>query len=169
MAIAERILKKFNLFIEAKGFAGQVDELQLPKLALKTEDYQAAGMDAPLAIEVGMEKLESTVTLASYDPDVISLFGLAEGNDVALQARGALESLDGSVEPVVVTLRGKITSMEFDPWKPGATSKLKFTLSVRYYAYTQGGRPIHEIDIRNFKRVVDGSDQLEQIRNAIGL
>lgn len=169
MAIADRLLKKFNLFIEAKGYAGEVDELQLPKLAIKTEDFQGGGMDAPMEIDVGVEKLNATISLTGYDPDVIASWGLAEGNDLQLQARGALESADGSVEAVVVTMHGKINGLEMDPWKPAATSKLKFTINCRYYAYRQDGRTLIEIDIKNFKRVINGVDQLAGMRSAIGL
>lgn len=169
MSLADRILKKFNLFIEAKGFAGNIDEIQLPNLTVKTEDFQGGGMDAPIEIDVGMEKLNTVVTLTGYDPDIIASWGLAEGNELQLQARGALESADGSVTPVVITMRGKIHNLERDPWKPAASSKLKFTVNCRYYKEEQGGEALVEIDIKNFKRLINGVDQLARMRAAIGV
>ncbi|SMG63879.1 Phage major tail tube protein, partial [methanotrophic bacterial endosymbiont of Bathymodiolus sp.] len=53
------ILKNMALFVDGRGFAGNVEELTLPKLTLKTEEFRNGGMDAPIEVEMGMEKLES--------------------------------------------------------------------------------------------------------------
>ena len=37
-----RILKNFNLFVDGRGYAGRVDEITLPKLTIKTEEFQGA-------------------------------------------------------------------------------------------------------------------------------
>ena len=50
------ILKNMSLFVDGRGYAGNVDELNLPKLALKTEEFRGGGMDAPIEIDMGMEK-----------------------------------------------------------------------------------------------------------------
>ena len=34
------ILKNMSLFVDGRGYAGNVDELNLPKLALKTEEFR---------------------------------------------------------------------------------------------------------------------------------
>jgi P2 family phage contractile tail tube protein len=44
-----------------------VEELTLPKLTLKTEEFRNGGMDAPIEVEMGMEKLESEFTLTRFD------------------------------------------------------------------------------------------------------
>jgi len=46
-----KILKNFNVFVDGRGYAGKIDEITLPKLTIKTEEYRAGGM--------GMEKLEA--------------------------------------------------------------------------------------------------------------
>lgn len=168
MAIADRLLKKFNLYVEAQSFLGQAEEIQLPKLAIKTEDFLAAGMDAPVSVDLGMEKLETTITLTGYNPDILSVFGWSEASGlIKLEAKGALESADGTVEAVSVVMHGKIITLETDPWKPGATSKVKFTMNLRYYRLRVGARVVHEIDLLNMRRVIDGGDQLAEIRAAI--
>ena len=40
-----RVLKNMNLFVDGRGYAGRIDEIQLPKLTLKTEEHRAIGMD----------------------------------------------------------------------------------------------------------------------------
>ena len=59
-----RVLKNMNLFVDGRGYAGRIDEIQLPKLTLKTEEHRAGGMDLPVEIDLGMEKLEAELTIA---------------------------------------------------------------------------------------------------------
>jgi P2 family phage contractile tail tube protein len=165
MAAADNILKNFNLFVASVGYAGNIDELQLPNLTLKVEEYRAGGMDAPVEIDQGLEKMEVSGTLSKVDEAVLNSFG----KSVDLTARGALQSLGGEVTPVEVRMTGLIKTIEHGAWTPGAKATVKFTGTLSYYKYTQGGRVIHEIDVQNFKRIVNGVDQLAEQRRALGL
>lgn len=169
MATASNILKNFNLYVDGRGFAGVVDELQLPTLGLVVEDFRAGGMDASVAVEMGQEKLEASFVLSGYEENVLNLWGMGQGQTVPLVARGALESLDGAVTPVMVYMNGTIRSMEPGAWKAGEKSTISFTMDLRSYKYTQGGRTINNIDIPNMVRIVNGTDRLAAQRNAIGI
>ena len=70
-----RVMKNMNLFVDGRGYAGRIDEIQLPKLTLKTEEHRAGGMDLPVEIELGMEKLEAEMTFSDYDPELSSCLG----------------------------------------------------------------------------------------------
>lgn len=166
---ARDVLKNLNLFVDGRGYAGQINEYTPPVLTVQTEDYRGGGMDAPEALDMGMEGLETSFDLVSYDRDVLALFGVAEGNEVPFVARGALESVDGTVRPVVHTMRGKITVIDSGTWTPGQKPSLKVTLRLHYYKMEHDGRTVHEIDIRNMKRVINGTDRLAKIRAAIGM
>lgn len=37
-------------------------------------------MDAPIALDMGMEALEASFVLTAYDADVLALWGVAEGS-----------------------------------------------------------------------------------------
>ena len=82
-----KILKNFNLFVDGRGYAGRVDEITLPKLTIKTKEFQGAGMSAPVEIDLGMEKLEMDMTFSEYDPELFKLFGLTNGSEVAFTIR----------------------------------------------------------------------------------
>jgi P2 family phage contractile tail tube protein len=169
MATASNLLKNFNLYVDGRGFAGVVDELQLPTLGLVVEDFRAGGMDASVAVEMGQEKLEASFVLSGYEENVLNLWGIGQGTTVPLVARGALESLDGAVTPVVVYMNGTIRSMEPGAWKAGEKSTITFTMDLRSYKYTQAGRTINDIDVPNMVRIVNGTDRLAAQRNAIGI
>lgn len=169
MSAASQILKNFNLSVDGRGYAGNIDEVQLPTLAVKNEEYRAGGMDAAVELDMGMEKLETTFKLSRFSPDLLALFGLGPQGTVQLTFRGAVESLDGTVEPVNVYMAGTIDAATPDSITPGAKAGWQFKMSVRAYRYEQNGVTIHDIDVVNMKRVIGGVDRLSKIRASIGL
>ncbi len=162
------ILKNMALFVDGRGYAGNCEELTPPKLTMKTEEFRNGGMDAPVEIEMGMEKLEASFTLTRFDASVLKLFGLAPGNVTPLTFRGAVESEDGTTRAVVINLRGKLRELDPGSWKPGDKATLKAAVAVRYYKLTHDGVVIHEIDPVNMVRVINGVEQLAGQRAALG-
>ena len=161
-----KILKNFNLFVDGRGYAGRVDEITLPKLTIKTEEFQGAGMSAPVEIDLGMEKLEMEMTFSEYDPELFKLFGLTNGSEVAFTIRGALEG-NGSTTPVVVNVRGYFKELDFDSWTPAEKATLKCSVACNYYKLAIDGVELVEIDPINMIRNVNGSDQLSKLREAL--
>jgi len=169
MAIAS-VLKDCNLFAVGKGYAGKVDEINLPKLTIKMDEYRAGGMDAPTEIDMGMEKLESDFTLGEFDADVLKLFGIQVGAAQSFRVMASIMNpTTGAAVPVVVMLRGRVKESDMGTWKPGEAAKLKITLAVNYYKYTQAGTDLVEIDVEGMKRVINGVDQLAQTRTNLGI
>ena len=121
-----KVLKGFNLFIDGQGYAGLVEEVNLPRLDLKMDEIYNGGMDAPLDVEMGMSKLECDFTLSEYNTDVIKLFGLRDGTgaQLSLNMRGALDGEDGVV-PVVVNVTGAMKDLDMGGFKSGEKAPLK--------------------------------------------
>jgi P2 family phage contractile tail tube protein len=169
MATASDILKNFNLFIDGKGYAGVIDELELPKIELKYEDFRAGGMDAPIKIEMGQEAMECSITLSGHNEEALILWGVEPGNLIPLVARGALESFGKSAVPVVVNMSGRVRGIEYGNWKAGEKSTIKLTIDVFTYKYTQNNKVLHEIDVLNMIRIINGKDRLAEQRAALGI
>lgn len=167
MSAASNILKNFNLYIDGRSYAGNADEVQLPALNIVGEDYRAGGMDAPVELDMGMEKLEATFTLSKFDADVDKLF--ASPGYINLTFRGAVESLDGVVKAAVVKLRGKIHGIETGAATAGAKAAKTYRVPLVAYSYELDGVAIHDIDVLNMKRIIGGVDRLAAQRKAIGL
>lgn len=167
MSAASNILKNFNLYVDGRGFAGNVDEVQLPALSIVGEDYRAGGMDAPIELDMGMEKLESTFKVSKFDENLDKL--LSTGGFINLTFRGAVESMDGAVKAAVIKMTGKIHSIETDTATPGAKTAKTYRVPLVSYSYSLDGDTIHDIDVRNMKRVIGGVDRLAAQRRAIGL
>jgi len=163
-----KILKNFNAFVDGRGYAGRVDEVVLPKLTVKTEEHRAGGMDAPVEIDMGMEKLECELTFAEYDIELFRLFGLTDGNSVSLTLRGAIQA-DENAEPVIINLRGSFREVDAGTWKAGDKATLKCMMTARYYKLNINGADVIEIDAENMIRIINGIDQMATVRGAIGL
>jgi P2 family phage contractile tail tube protein len=163
-----KILKSFNLFIDGRGYVGLVEDITLPKLSAKMTELHTGGMDMPLDMELGMDKLECSFSLCEYDIDAISQFGLNNGAQVPLTLRGALDNEEG-VTPIVITLQGAWKELDFGNWKAGDKPSLKVNVTARYYKLEVGGEEMVEIDVPNMVRKIKGVDQLEATRAAIGI
>lgn len=166
---AEQIRKNINLFVDGKGHAGKIDNFRAPALAIKAEELRMGGMDVPIDIKMGLEKMTSGFALFSYSADVLALFGVANGQTVAFVAREALEDFDGTVTPVVHTMRGRILSMDAGESKAGDVSTLQFEMSLTYYKLQHGGRVVQEIDPINMIHIANGVDVLAAQRSALGM
>lgn len=169
MAQIPRVLKNFTLTIDGRGQAGTISTLTLPVLTTQMEDFRGGGMDAPVGIDMGMEKLETSFALFEYNPDILALYGLADGAATQLTARGAMRRDGEAAVAMVVNMTGVIKSFDPGDWEAGAQTTATFAMDLRYLKITAGGRELVEIDVVNMIRRINGVDQLESIRTAIGV
>lgn len=168
MSAASQILKNFNIYVDGRSYAGNCDEVQLPALSVVGEDYRAGGMDMPVEIDMGMEKLELTFKLSKFDASAQGLFGT--GVSIPLTFRGAVEDLNGAVKALVVQVFGKVHGLETDAVSGGGGKVgQSFRMALTAYTYTLDDVVVHDIDALNMKRVINGVDRLAAQRAAIGL
>lgn len=163
-------LKNFNLFNDGNSYMGVVDEVKLPKLSRKMEDFQGGGMVAPVEIDLGNEKLELEFTGGGFIEDVIKQYGATKASAVLLRFAGAYQRDDtGDVKAVEIVVRGR--HKEIDPGDAKVADKGKFSVksALSYYKLTVDGVTIIEIDVLNFIFNVNGVDMLAAQRKAIGL
>jgi len=163
------ILKNFNLSIDGRGYAGELGDYTPPSPSIAAEEYRGGGMNGPIDIDMGQEKMTSTAVLRNYSADVLSLWGVAPGRLIQFTARGALESEDGTVTPVLHNMRGKLLQPDRGTWSPGQSATLTLNWSLEYFKETIGGKEITEIDVVNMVRIIDGVDYLAEQRAALGI
>lgn len=162
-------LRKFVIFVDGFGKLGDCESATLPTLTLKMEEFRGGGMDTPVEVELGTERLEFSFTMTGYDEQVIEKWGLFPGNQKAFTLRGSLSSHSGQTSHVICNMRGIIKEIEFPEWSAGEKSTVQFTIALDYYKLSKGDRVMIELDIENVRRVVGGVDQLENDRIALGL
>ncbi|MFK7701361.1 phage major tail tube protein [Pseudomonas caspiana] len=169
MSMIPQVLFNLNLFVDGVSFNGDVASLTLPKLTLKTEEHRAGGMDAPIEMDMGMEKGEASFVTVGVRRKSLKYFGLADGTAFNGTFRGAFKGLRSTVVPVVVTLRGMLKEVDMGDWKPGDKAEIKHAVALTYWKVEVDGLVMYEIDPLAMVRVVDGVDQLAAVRSALGL
>ena len=107
--------------------------------------------------------------VAGTDAGTLKSWDLGSSEPVPLTFRGAVQDGDGTVRAVVMRMRGIIREADFGTWKPGEKAPLKVMVALRYYKLEIDGEVIYEIDAENMIRIVDGTDQLEAQREALGI
>lgn len=168
MAI-QHVLSNLSAFVAGKGYLGRVSEFTPPKLAPIVRDYKAGGMGAEVAIPMGaVEKLEASFTITGYDPDLFTQFAVVPGRLVPLRFTGAMVDYDGTCRPIEITLRA-VLAFEPDAWKPTEASDLKISAMVHYYKLDIERRTLVELDPVNMVAVINGQDQLQAVRAALGV
>ncbi|MBX8475411.1 phage major tail tube protein [Pseudomonas cichorii] len=169
MAMIPQVLFNLNLFVDGVSFNGDVTSLTLPKMTLKMEEHRAGGMDAPIEMDMGMEKGEASFVSVGVRRESLKFFGLADGTAFNGVFRGAFRGLKGAVTPVIVTLRGTLKEVDMGDWKPGDKAEIKHAVALTYWKIEVDGRVMYEIDPLASIRVIDGVDQLAAVRSALGL
>ncbi|MDZ4377989.1 MAG: phage major tail tube protein [Xanthomonadaceae bacterium] len=164
------ILYDLNLFVDGRGHAGRIKELKLPVIKPVMLGYKAGGMAAEVDVPMGrVEKLEAEATLLAFDRDVLTAMRILPGEQFAFVARGAKVSDDGAKKAVVVTMRGLLSEVDMDTWKPGEEMPLKLKMSLRYYKLEDDGVTVYEIDPINYVAVINGTDQLATTRDHLAI
>lgn len=161
-------LVNMNLFVDGKGFAGQVISVTLPKVKRKTDENYAGGMGGPVEIGVGMEMMEASFSLTGMPTDALIFFGLADDTAFNGNFRGAFKDQKGAVVPVIATFRGMLKEVDPGDWKAGEKSETKYNISPNYYKLEVDGQTIYELDYLNNIRMINGKDEAADERAAIG-
>lgn len=156
-------LRIFNCWIDGVSYLGKVTEVTLPDLTLVYEKYKGGGYDAPRAIELGMEELVMEFTIMGANKNIMKRFGMVPGNQTAVRLKPVYKT-DNQEEEVEIVGRGYLVDLKNAGVKLGEMGSMKAKFSLTYYRYDSEGELIHEIDVDNFRRVVDGIDQLASLR-----
>lgn len=161
-----RTIRGYNAFLDGTSYFGIAVEATLPSLTLTTEDHRGAGMDQPIAIDMGMERMTCELGFVEYRPELITRFA----TKARLVLRAASVGEDSfEADSLVYTIGARWTAVEPGQMKQGSPSILKLKGSVDYFRIEQNGVELVEIDVVNAVRKIGGTDQLASIRKAMGL
>lgn len=167
--MTRKVLKNFSMFVDGQGYAGMVEDFTPPVLTSMVEDVRLGGMDAPVAVTMGMEKLESSFTMLDFSREVLKLWGLHQGAIVPFNLRGVLEDNEGTVVAVRHEMRGKLRKIDWGTWKAGEIINASFEVDVYSYRYFEDGAELINVDPENMVKIIDGVDQLAAQRSALGV
>ena len=164
-----QVLYDTNLFMGGISFSGDVPSVTLPKITVKTDSFRGGGMGGEIEMDMGLEKLEASFVTTGVRREAMKYYGLADQTACNAVFRGAFKGLAGKVTPVIATLRGLLKELDMGDWKPGDKAENKYAIALQYYKLEIDNRVMYEIDMVNCVRVIDGVDQMADVRNALGL
>ncbi|KWC72019.1 MULTISPECIES: phage major tail tube protein [Burkholderia] len=162
-------LHNCNAFIDGRGYAGRATSVTPPKLKIKTDDFRAGGMDATVKIDQGMEALDASFAMSTMEYEVLRFFGLVDQGAFNGVFRAGFKDRSGKTKAVAVYMRGMLYEVDPGEWKPGDKVDAKYSVSCDYYKMEIDGAIVHEIDVFACKRVINGVDQLADMRKALGM
>lgn len=165
-----KVLKNFAIFADGINYTGEVEEVTLPKLTRKLEEYRSGGMNLPVKTDLGMEALEAELTAGGWLKDVIRQFGAAGVNSVPIRFVGAVQSDDdGQYSAVEVYMRGRWEEIDMGSGKAGDKSEFKCKVALNYYRLTWDGEELIEIDAIRMIEKFAGVDQFAVVRQLLGI
>lgn len=159
------LMRNATIWVNRLSQIGQTSEIGFPELKRKTEEVFNAGMEVPIDVAMGYEKIENSFKMTGFDPEILKLFGLSIGTETEYMATAANVDDDGTTHSMVAYFRGMITEVNPDHHKRGDKTELEYKMSFRYYKLEIDGQPIYEID--PFEVKIGGVSQTAGIRRAM--
>lgn len=160
-------IRNYNAFLDGVSYFGRTTEATLPVAKINTEDHRGAGMNGPVGVDMGTEKMTSKLMFADWPTEVIKLVGFHKR---LVLRPAAMQQRDHSAVGYIATIGGLITKAAAEDLKPGQDNPLGLEMDVDYFKLeVTGGEELLEVDIENAVRRVGGVDQLAEVRAAMGL
>ncbi|WP_338498024.1 phage major tail tube protein [Delftia tsuruhatensis] len=165
-----RKLKNFATFIDGENYMGEMPEVTLPTLTRKVEEYRAGGMNGPIDLDMGQDKMEAELKAAGFVKGLLKQWGAAKHDAVMLRFAGSLQTDDSeAIEAVEAVMRGRLIEMDPGGAKAGEMVEQTYKYSLSYYKLVIAGETILEIDLVNLVEKVYGEDRMAQTRTALGI
>ncbi len=166
-----RKLKNQNIYTDGKGWQGEVDEVTLPPLERKMEEFRAGGMDGSVEIDMGAAgPIVVTHKYMGHVPELVAQFGAQRAGRNQVRFVGAYQRDDtGEYGEGEVVVRGRHKKLERGATKPGEDTETTVETTCVYYKETWNGRVLVEIDVLNCVWMQDGVDMLAEQRRILGL
>jgi len=164
-------VKQYTGYINGYPMPGLIEEITLPKLTRKMDDYQGGGMLGPVSVDMGMDALKLELTFSQVQLEILRAFGSPDAGGILGRFVGAAVADDATatVRAIEITVRGRIKEIDKGSWKRGDRAKMKVDMPLVYFMYTENGVKIVEYDLINNIEYVNGVDRQAAVRAALGM
>jgi len=163
-----RQLFNFTVFADGGDYRGEIPEITLPTLTRKLEEYRAGGMDGPIDLDFGQEKMEAELKGAGFLAGLATKWGARQHDATMLRFVGALSrGTSEALESCEAVMRGRLAKIDPGSSQAGEKTEQTYSYSLSYFRLTVGGITMFEIDIVNMVCVVDGVDIMAEVRAAL--
>lgn len=166
------MIKNGTIVFDGVPMGADIENITLPKLTMKTDDYRGGGMLGPVKIDLGMEGLQLEFECASsFRKDLYRAFGGRDASGIGARVVHALQSDDGRTltDGAEWSVRGRLTELDPGSWKPGDRAKTKVVMPLTYVCLRINNLVLREIDlITGLNKGPDGIDFGADILRTLG-
>lgn len=139
-----------------------------PAITATIGNKKTTWYDMAVPVDTGLEPMQSEWKV-DCDIDVLGLFGFMPGRTTRVQARRTYRDSNGGLHTFVDEMEGVIGTIT--PDEAGTDSKegvgMTVTMNLSYYKLTINGKVIYEIDPQNMNRTVNGTNVLQDEKDAL--
>lgn len=139
-----------------------------PAITATIGNKKTTWMDMAIPVDNGLEPMTSEFK-TDADIDILALFGFMPGRTTRVQARRTYRDGNGGLHTFIDEMEGLIGTIT--PDESGTDSKegvgLSVTMNLSYYKLTVDGAEIYEIDPQNMIRSVNGTNTLQDEKDAL--
>lgn len=159
------IFRNFAMWLNGDVKVGQVSEITLPPLKVKTDKMRNAGMMMEREVSQGYERDNAKFKMPALDPASVAAINAMPGTQDTLMITGALQDEDGTTSNVTCYLRGFIKTVDFGSWKPGDKAETEYEFAWEFMKLEIAGSVMFEAD--DFDVSIGGVSQTGDIRAAL--
>ena len=163
------IFQDFTVWIRDVGKLGEAPGFQPPEINIQTEEFRGGGMDGTVEIPMGVEKIEFSFNLHTWDADIWNELGCGPGSlDVPVTFRGYMLTPGGRESGVLIETRSLIKSVRPDSIESGRKASITTTCVANYFKHVIDGDVVTEIDVFNKVTRIGGIDMSSNARQILG-
>ncbi|MEK4247100.1 phage major tail tube protein [Psychrobacillus sp. FSL K6-2684] len=168
--IPEKVVN-FNVYSDVEKLIGVAGEVTMPDFEAMTETISGAGIlgeyESATPGHFSSQSIEIPFRTISD-----SSFRFLENKGQTIVLRAAQQSYDvaggkTSVRPLKITIKGTSKGLNLGKVAVGAPTETTATIEILYIKIQENGTTLLELDKLNFIYVINGTDLLEDVRNAI--
>lgn len=159
----------FSLFLNSEGLFGKIEDLELPELKWKGEEYNGGGQMGTRDLALILDKLEAKFTSNSYERSLLGSALQSPGKQKQWKVMGSMIVPGEDEKPFKALLTGALMEVKRGKLEPGKKANTEFVLKdITYYQEFLDGRELYEIDLLNQVLRVNGVDQMATRRRNLG-
>ena len=171
MDISVNRLTNANIYIDGIGLLGRAEEIDVAQPRHKMVEHKALGMAGTAEFWAGVDKLEARIKWASLYSEALRITN-SPFSSHSFQVRGSLDQYTSQGRsaqlPVVYLMTGVFKDAGSFSFRHHENVSTTSTVSVYHSELYVAGSQIHLYDVLANIYVVNGVDQLAQLRTNLG-
>jgi len=164
----QRSRKLLAATVNGHPLLAEIDEFTPPEVKKVMEEARGGKFIAD-EIMVGIEKLGYEIKLLGATADLLSAYGLKQGDICQVDVKASEQDKDGNKFAIHYSLSGEIVSVKDETVKMGSKPGANISGSLIAYKKTEGGKTVYDINTKTQVIDLGQGDIMAEHRRNVGL